>query len=289
MQSKYKISLLRGNLLAAAATMAFWTQTAMPQAAALLWLSVGWLLVMALLLEFSHRRSRGLPWQLFPGLLLMALISVAPERHAILVWAWVAILMLPQPTWALAFNLGAASISLLIVKPTLGIPTWALLVASLGVLTLLALSRARQMTNMNGAIRQRLRLIPGYNLWPGEQLLRDLPREQVRCERESVHGELLVLQVKRHQLWSIARKLSELTYDFENVYRLDGTTLATLLLAPSPQEAATRRILLLAPLPDTIVSQRYPLMEVEPQSLSLASLCQASLLLSSAPSAEDIL
>lgn len=269
MQSKYKIRLLRANLLAAAVALALWTPATPPAAAFVLWLSVGWLLITALLLDFSHRRSRGLPWQVVPGVLLLSLIAAAPERHGMLIWAWAAMLMLPQTSWVAAFNLSAALVSSVMVAPQLHGPAFILLLCCLTVLGLLALSRAQQLIDMNGSIRQRLRLIPGLNLWAGEQLLRDIPREQTRCEREGVHAEVFILHVKRHQLWPCAQKLCELTYDFENVYRLNSTTLATLLLSRAPKEAAQRRSLLLAALPENVISEHIELIDIEPATLTV--------------------
>ncbi|WP_339934678.1 hypothetical protein [Vreelandella glaciei] len=269
MQSKYKIRLLRANLLAAAIVLALWTPATPPAAALVLWLSVGWLCITALMLDFSHRRSRGLPWQLVPGALLVALIAAAPERHSILIWACAAMLMLPQNNWVAAFNLSAALVSSVMVAPQLEKPEFILLLSCLLVLGLLALSRAQQLIDMNGSIRQRLRLIPGLNLWAGEQLLRDITREQTRCEREGIHAEVFILHVKRHQLWPAAQKLCELTHDFENVYRLSSTALVTLILARSPKEAAQRRSLLLADLPDNITSEYLKLIDIEPSTLSV--------------------
>ncbi len=269
MQSKYKIRLLRANLLAAAVALALWTPSTPPAAALVLWLSVGWLFITALMLDFSHRRSRGLPWQVVPGILLLALIATAPERHGILIWAWAAMLMLPQNNWVAVFNLSAALISAVMVAPQLDKPALILLLCCLLTLGLLAFSRAQQLIDMNGSIRQRLRLIPGLNLWAGEQLPRDIAREQTRCEREGVHAEIFILHVKRHQLWPMAQKMCELTHDFENVYRLSSTTLVTLMLARSPEEAAQRRSLLLAELPDNIISEYLALIDIETATLSV--------------------
>lgn len=274
MQSKYKIRLLRANLLAAAVALALWTPATPPAAALLLWLSVGWLFITALMLDFSHRRSRGLPWQIVPGVLLLSLIAAAPERHGILIWAWAAMMMLPQSSWVAAFNLSAALISAVMIAPLLDGSEFILLTCSLLILGLLALSSAQQLIDINGSIRQRLRLIPGLNLWAGEQLLRDITREQTRCEREGVHAEVFILHVKRHQLWPIAQKLCELTYNFENVYRLDSTTLATLMLSRSPEEATQRRSQLLADLPDNINSEYLELNDVNPATLSVFEMSQ---------------
>ncbi|MDR5874577.1 hypothetical protein LPL18_009480 [Halomonas sp. CUBES01] len=274
MPNKYKIRLLRINLLAAAVALALWTPAASPPAALVLWLSVGWLFITALLLDFSHRYSRGRPWQLLPGALLLGLIAVAPERHGLLIWAWAALFMLPQMSWVAAFNISAGLLSAILIAPQLSTPAWLLMIISLTILCVLALARAQQLIDMNGAIRQRLRLIPGLNLWAGEQLVRDIQREQTRCAREGIYGELLILRMKRHQLWPTAKKLCELTHDFENVYRLDGTTLATLMLSRSAPEAQERYRSVLNALPDNISIDPVELMDVPLNASTLASLCR---------------
>ena len=98
------------------------------------------------------------------------------------------------------------------VAPQSDTPTLIFLLASLIILSLIALSRAQQLIDMDVAIRQRLRLIPGLNLWAEEQLLRDILREQRRCQREGTHAEIFILHMKRHQLWPTAHKLCDLTH-----------------------------------------------------------------------------
>lgn len=274
MPSKYKISPLRVTLLAASVALALWTPNAPLMATLVLWLAVGWLLVTALLLDFSHRRSRGLPWQLLAGTLLLALIAVAPERHLLLIWAWGAVFMLPQPRWVAMYNVCAALLTCLIIKPLLTLPAWCLLIATLCILCLLAMARTYLLVHLSGTMRQRLRLIPGLNLWAGEQLLRDLTKEQTRSEREAIHAEVLIIHLRLHQLWPAAHKLCSLLYSFENVYRLNATTLATLMLARTPREAAHRRQLLCAALPEHTVCQPLPLIELELEALTLEALAQ---------------
>lgn len=274
MQSKYKIRLLRANLFAAALALASWTYMAQPAAALVLWLSVGWLFVTALLLDFSHRRSKGLPWQVLTGALLLGLIAVAPERHSFLIWAWAAMFMLPQKRWVVVFNTCAALISWSLIAPLLTLPEALLLLAALITLGVLSSAKACQLIDINGSIRKRLRLIPGLNLWPSGQLLRDLSREQTRSEREAIYAELLIIQVKRHHLWSSAQKLCNLTYSFEHVYRLNNQTLAALMLSHNPREAAHRRKLLCAGLPEKQHSHHLPLMDIELSGLSVEALAQ---------------
>ncbi len=207
----------------------------------------------------------------------MGLIVTAPEQHSILIWAWAAMLMLPQRMWIAAFNLSAALISTAMVAPQLGTPTFIFLLASLLTLSLIALSRAQQLIDMNGAIRQRLRLIPGLNLWAEEQLLRDIPREQRRCKREGTHAEIFILHVKRHQLWPTAQKLCQLTHVFENVYYINSTTLVTLLLARSEQETAHRRRTLLTALPDITTSEHFVLADIDAATLTLSQMSKPSI------------
>ncbi|MCS2609399.1 hypothetical protein [Halomonas dongshanensis] len=272
MPSKYKIRLLRANLLAAAIALALLTPASPPGAIVLLWLSVGWLFVSAVLLDFSHRRSRGFSWQILPGALLLGLIVSAPERHGLLIWAWAALFTLPQTRWVTLFNVVAALVSLISITPQLTGPAWVLLLLCLVALSLFALSRARQLFDLNSAIRQRLRLMPGLNLWAGEQLLRDLQREQIRCAREGIYGELLVLRVKRHRLWAAAQQLCAQAYDFENVYRLDATTLAIMVLARTADDASIRRRCLLGTFTEPPSHQVLPLNDLMVGALALEDL-----------------
>ena len=112
MQSKYKVGLLRLNLLLAALQPALLAPaSASLTEALLLWLAAGCLAVSALLVEFSHRRPALVPWQLLPSLLLTALLLTAPERFPLWLWAWAGLVMLPQPAWMSALNLLLAGLA----------------------------------------------------------------------------------------------------------------------------------------------------------------------------------
>jgi len=245
MQSKYKVRLMRFNLLGGALLLGLLAPQAPTFASALLlWLGVVWLAVTATLLEFSHRRPAILPWQLLPGLLLMALLWTAPERHALWLWLWPAALLLPQPTWMLAVNLLLAGLSWWTLHPLLGVEQALFAAFTLLALTTLAVARRRQ--PHRPSVRQRVRLAPGLPLWSAHQLADDLIRERARCHREGVHGELVLLRVSRHQLWPMAQQLCQQLHAFENGYRLDQRTLAALLLSRNAEQARERREALLA-------------------------------------------
>src|SRR5690554_7773179 len=83
MQSKYKVGLLRLNLLLAALLPALLAPaSASLTEALLLWLAAGWLAVSALLVEFSHRRPALVPWQLLPTLLPAHRTALGPSSSA---------------------------------------------------------------------------------------------------------------------------------------------------------------------------------------------------------------
>src|SRR5690554_7571853 len=184
MQSKYKVGLLRLNLLLAALLPALLAPaSASLTEALLLWLAAGWLAVSALLVEFSHRRPALVPWQLLPSLLLTALLLTAPERFPLWLWAWAGLVMLPQPVWMSALNLLLAGLGWGWLARGMA-PEQALLSgALLAGLLLLGLLRSRDLAPLRGAARRRVHLVPGMRLWPRAQLARDLARERARSQQ----------------------------------------------------------------------------------------------------------
>lgn len=268
MRNKYKVNMLRANLLAAAVGLALFTPESTLDALVVVWVAVGWLFTTALLLDFSHRRAINIPWQLIPGALIAALLATIPES-SMLVWAWVAVFMLPQSNYVVALNALLAAISLFLLAPYLPFPDQWLIFAALLMMCVLSVARARQLNTINSAIRQRARLVPGMRIWAKEQLARDLPREQTRCKREGIHAELIILQVKRHQLWHTAHQLCQITYHFENVYRLNSRMLATLTLSRSSSEGLKRRQHLIQTIPDKSACHYIEISDIEITELNL--------------------
>ena len=276
MQSKYKIRLIRANLLAASAMLLLLLVSGPLIAAAPLILAAAFLVVAAGRIDFSHHHPQRPPWQGLAGVLLLSAMASAPERHCRLIWAWAGVLRLPQKPATAAFNVTAALLSWWLIAPLLGRPEWFLLLATLSTLGMLAFYRSYQLTAINGTIRERLRLIPQLNMWPAEQLMRDLPREQKRAEREHVYAELIILDTKPPRLWSTAKQLCDRLHSFENTYRINSSTLATLLLSRSAEEGRQRRNALLSPY---LSQQRYravPLDQINLNSLTLAQLSKAT-------------
>lgn len=246
MQSKYKVGLMRLNLWAAALLLVVLAYLAEQLSSTLLLvLASAWLVVTASLLEMSHRRPATVPWQLLPSLLLAGLLVADPERHALWLWVWPALLMLPQPGWVLALSCALAGLTWWMLADLLGIEQTLFSGLVLLPLILLGLARNRHLLPSRSSARQRMRLIPGLPLWSGQQLAHDLRRERARCRREGVHGELMLLRTPRRQLWPLAQDLCRLTHEFENCYRLDHRTLATLLLSRNQEQARERRQALL--------------------------------------------
>ncbi|CAM3566383.1 hypothetical protein [Halomonas lysinitropha] len=245
MQTKYKVGLLRVNLLVAAVLLVFLAiATTHLTEAMLLWLAATWLAITALLLAFNHRRPATVPWQLLPGLLLAALLWVNPERHITWLWAWAVLLMLPQPRWILLLEALLALATWWPLREFLGLEQWLLTGLLLAALMLLGLSRALDLRALRQRTLHRARLVPGLSLWPGDRLAHDLALERSRSHHEGVHTELLLFHTSRHRCWSLAQRLSRLTHRFEPCYRLDPQTLAALLTSRDQREARARREML---------------------------------------------
>ena len=246
MQSKYKVKLMRLNLWIAAILLILLAYFSERLFSALLLLLAGiWLIVTASLLELSHRRPATLPWQLLPSLLLAGLLTADPQRHALWLWVWPVLLMLPQPGWVLAVSCVLAGLTWWMLADHLGIEQALFAGLVLLPLILLGMARKHKLLPAYTTSRQRMRLVPGLPLWSGEQLAIDLRRERARCQREGVHAELMLLHTSRRQLWSLAQDLCRLTYEFESCYRLDPHTLGTLLLSRDDDQARVRRHTLL--------------------------------------------
>ncbi|MBB3189357.1 hypothetical protein [Halomonas cerina] len=260
MQSKYKVGLLRLNLLAASGLLAWQAgSVAATPHALLLALASAWLAVTAVLLEFSHRRPAAIPWQLLPGLLLAALLLIAPGRHLTWLWAWALLLMLPQPRWMLLLNLTLATTTWWSLRDLAGLEQWGLAGVLLAGLIPLGLSRSLTLQAWRRGGRPRARLIPGMSLWPGSQLERDLAQERQRAEREGVHAELLLMRCSPRRLWQLAERLCRLVHRFENCYRIDRRTLAVLMTSRSAAQATERRTQLLSTLEPWVPIRAVPL------------------------------
>ncbi len=246
MQSKYKVSLLRLNLLLAALLPALMVPTARDfSEGMLLGLAAAWLAISAGLVEFSHRRPPLVPWQLLPSLLLSALLWTSAEHYPFWLWGWAALVMLPQPAWMAALNVLLATLSWAWVARLLPVEQALAAGLVLALLLALGLARARRLIPLHGQARGRVSLEPGLRLWPGASLARDLARERGRGRREGIHSELLLVRTRRRHLWRVARQLCDMTRRFEHCYRLDGRTLAALLVCRDAAQAASRRATLL--------------------------------------------
>lgn len=272
MQSKYKVGLLRLNLLLAAPLPALMAPGATDLTESLLlWMAAGWLVTSALLMELSHRRPALVPWQLLPSLLLVGLLLTAPERFHLWLWAWAALVMLPQPAWMTGLNLGLAGLAWGWLSRGMPPEQAAMSAAVLALLLLAGLTRSRERPALRGEPRHRVHLMPGLRLWPRSQLARDLSRERARAQRDGTHAELLLLRTGRRRFWPQARRLCALTHSFEHCYRLDGGTLAALLLHGDAEQAERRRAELLSHLGPVRQLRATPLPEVA----SISDECRA--------------
>lgn len=249
MESKFKEGLYRFTLLFAAAMFLALAMT--PQDAA----SRGVLGIYGLglgIAALGYRRLPELPGATTPvllALLLTLLLWLAPERHAMWLWGWAAILTLPQPLLLLLVHLLLATSCWWQMQRLTGIEPGLLSGLLLAALMLLGLARNLGLQLLWHEGSRHTRLMSNMMLRSGRQLAHDLPLETTRCLREGSHGELLLLRSSAMHQPTLASALTSATRNYEGCYQVDGQTLAALLISHDVSEARQRRDAILASLP----------------------------------------
>jgi hypothetical protein len=201
----------------------------------------------------GYRRLPALPdtaAPMFLALLLTSLLWLAPERHAMWLWGWAAVIAMPQPMLLILLHSALAASCLWQVSQLTGTTAENILTALLLVaLMLLGLARHLGLLTLWRGVSSRTRLLEHLLLWSGAQLKADLNLETMRCEREGSHGELLLLRSPSNCQPALAEALIASTRSYESCYQADGQTLAALLINRNAKEATLRRNTLLASLP----------------------------------------
>ncbi len=213
-------------------------------------LALGALLLVADLYlgQRRHRLPRaGLPL-LLGGLITLALFT-APQRYLLWLWAWAAVLALPQHGVLRWLNVGLAALSFWHVHSLLGVEEAllaGLLLATLGLLGVAHGLSLRGLWRDEGSPGAQL---SGLDLHSRRQLDHDLALETVRTQREGSHGMLVLLRTPPSRQRGVARALVGQTRRYEHGYRIDRATLALLLISRDAGEVQSRRGALLAALP----------------------------------------
>lgn len=252
MESKFKERLYRCTVLLAAVltlVLAMLPQS-MASRAALGLCSLG-LVAVAL---GGHRLS-ALPDALAPALLalvLTLLLWLDPAHHAIWLWGWAVVVVLPQPRTLLVLHALLAATCWWQVFQLIGVEQGLLAGLLLAALMLLGLARSLGVQRLRQGVSSRAHLVSDMMLWSGPQLNHDLPLETTRCRREGSHGELLLLRCPAMHQPALASALLRVTRSYEGCYRVDAQTLAALLINRDADEARQRREGLLAQLPPPI-------------------------------------
>lgn len=183
------------------------------------------------------------------GITLTALLWMAPERYAMWLWGWAAVMMFPQPRLlALIHGLLAAS-CVWRVSQNLGTEQALLIAILLVSLMLLGLALEFDLRAQWRNVTQRARLSHGSKFWPGHRLLHDLSLETTRCEREGSHGELMLLRCSIAYQQAMITTLSGEARRFERCYQIDARTFAVLLIHRNVTEASLRHTRLIENLP----------------------------------------
>lgn len=252
MESKFKERLYRLALLLAA--MLTLTLAMLPQAdvsRAVLGVCGLGLGIAAL----GAHRLPALPDTLAPillALVLTLLLWLDPRHHAIWLWGWAVVLVLPQPVLLLFIHALLATTCwwqvYRVVSTEQALLTGLLLMA----LMLLGLARGLGVRMLWQGLSSRARLVSSTMLWSSQQLAHDLPLETTRCRREGSHAELLLLRSPPIHQAVLASTLTTATRSYENCYQIDSQTLAALLIHHDINEARQRRDAILAKLPPPI-------------------------------------
>lgn len=195
------------------------------------------------------RKFKNVLLPLLSGLILTALLWLAPERHAMWLWGWAAILVFPQPRLLVMLHALLATTCAWRISQHLGVEQTLLIAVMLASLMLLGMALQLDLRTQWQSVARRARLSHDTRLWPGHRLLHDLPLETTRCEREGSHGELVLLRCPASHQQALILALSEETRRFERCYQIDTKTLAALLIHRNASEAHLRHARLLEKLP----------------------------------------
>ena len=250
MESKFKEGLYRLTLLLTAMAillLALTPQATLSQLILILYgMGVG-------IVGAGYRRLPALPdtaAPVFLSLLLTSLLWLAPERHAMWLWGWAAVIAMPQPVLLILLHSALAAVCLWQVTQLTGTMAESMLTGLLLVaLMLLGLARHLGLLTLWRGVSSRTRLLEHLLLWSGAQLKADLRLETMRCHREGSQGELLLLRSPGNCQPALAEALVASTRSYESCYQADGQTLAALLINRNTKEATLRRNTLLASLP----------------------------------------
>ena len=250
MERKFKERHYRLTLLFAAVMLLMLATT--PQGAlSRLVLSAGGLGLGVIALEW--RRLPELPSTLTSLLLggpLTLLLWLEPERHGLWLWAWAAVLILPQAPWLWLLHGLLAASCWWRVYPVVGLEQGLLVGGMLVALVLLGIARGMEELPLRQTLSLRPRLVAQRPLRPRRQLTQDMLLETTRCAREGSHGELLLLRCPGRHQQAMLDALMARTSHYETCFQIDSKTLAALLINRDADDARQRRVPLLDRLPE---------------------------------------
>lgn len=273
MESKFKERLYRLALLFTAALALAMAMAPQDSASRVALISCALGLGIAAL---GYQRLPKLPDIVAPvllALLLTLMLWLDPERHALWLWGWAAVLILPQPPLLLLIHALLALSCWWQVYRFIDTEQGLLAGVLLAALMLLGLARSLAAQMRWQEITSRSRLVADMRLWPGPQLGHDLPLETTRCQREGTHGELLLLRGTSIHQPALAGAVLSATHSYEGCYRINGQTLAVLMINRDVNEARQRRDSLLASLPPPFQARFItldPALSLDAQLLALS-------------------
>ncbi|MGO2414237.1 hypothetical protein [Cobetia crustatorum] len=209
------------------------------------------------------------------ALIMSALILLAPEQHLMWLWGFPVLLLYPRPRWLAPACAAIGLVTTWYALRPLGSDWLSLGIGITATLMALGAIGGRRQQHVWHQLERRGRRDPNRAIWSQYQLMRDLPREIARADREGIHIELILLapvmpgRLVRRRLMNT---LDSAAMAHETRYILNGGCLAVLLVTRAERMASLRRRQLIEHLAMQVRARIQPLNNGDIHALDLTNL-----------------
>ncbi|MDH2290574.1 hypothetical protein QD172_04785 [Cobetia sp. 10Alg 146] len=206
------------------------------------------------------------------AVIMALLVLLAPEQHMMWLWGFAVLLLYPRPAWLAPACAIIGLITTWLALTPLGSDWLSLGIGITATLMALGAIAGQRQQEVWRQLERRGRRDANRAIWSQYQLLRDLPREISRADREDIHIELILLEPATPTRLTRRRLLNTLdsaALPHETRYQLDDGCLALLLVARSEHAANLRRRQLMEHLAMPVRARVQPLNDTEADHLDL--------------------
>ena len=209
------------------------------------------------------------------ALIMSALVLLAPQQHLMWLWGFAVLLLYPRPRWLAPACALIGLVTTWLALAQLGSDWLSLGIGITATLMALGAIGGRRQQQVWMQLERRGRRDSSRAIWSQYQLMRDLPREIARADREDIHIELILLApVNTGRLANrrLMNTLDSAALPHETRYQLDDGALAVLLVTRGERMASLRRRQLIEHLAMPIRARVQPLNDSDPSALDLKRL-----------------